>query len=218
MMSGCMAGPKYELTDPPRLAKRMTAPLDMPAPPADPGTLGPDDKIAIVVAREPDLSAASVMIDANGTFSMPGVGRIKATGHTPDELARQIAASLSANYINQPQVSINIVERASRRVTVEGAVTNPGIYQYPVGATLVDAIALAHGPQRVAKLDRVAIFRTEGDVRSVAVFDFKLVRAGRMSNPRLMPGDRIQVGFSGLTQVWQDFLQSAPVFNVFTRF
>lgn len=190
----------------------------MPDLPADPGTLGPDDRISIVVAREPDLSISNLMIDANGTFSMPGVGRIKAAGHTPDELAQQIATSLAVNYINQPQVSINIVERASRRVTVEGAVTNPGIYPYPVGATLADAIALAHGPQRVAKLDRVAIFRTQGDVRSVAVFDFKLVRAGRMGDPRLMPGDRIEVGFSGLTQAWQDFLQAAPVFNVFTRF
>lgn len=218
LLAGCMAGPRYDLTQPPSQPLRQSAPLDVPFEAADPGTLGPDDKISIIVAREPDLSSTSVMIDSNGTFSMPGVGRIKATGRTPEDLARQITASLASDYINQPQVAINIVERASRRVTVEGAVSQPGIYTYPVGATLIDAIALAHGPERVAKLDRVAIFRTQENTRTVAVFDFKLVRAGRMPNPRLMPGDHVEVGFSGLTQAWQDFLQAAPVFNAFTRF
>ena len=181
--------------------------------------LATDDSIMVTVVREPELSLAKVIIDADGQFDMPAVGRVTAAGRTPSEVAAEISNRLaSSSYINNPQVSVNLVQADSHRVTVEGAVVNPGVFPFQTNATLLDAIALAHSPTRVAKLNQVAIFRTVGGEHSVAVFDLKLIRANRMANPDLRAGDRVVVGFSNLSQAWQDFLQAAPAIGIFSRF
>mgnify|MGYP007056299579 FL=1 len=53
---------------------------------------------------------------------------------------------------------------------------------------------------------------------AVAKFDYAQVRAGTMIDPVLAPGDRVVVGTSGLSQLWQDFLKAVPAFALFTRF
>lgn len=180
--------------------------------------LGPSDVISVSVYREPELSLTSVTLDTAGDFQMPLVGRVEAAGKTPEEISRFLAERLRSGFIKNPNVAVNIVNATSRRFVVEGAVTNPGIYPYTPDTTLLGAIAAAKGPTRVARLNQVAVFRSRGAERTVAVFDLKAIRAGQAADPRLLAGDKVVVGFSGLTQAWQDFLQAAPLIGVFSRF
>lgn len=217
-LSGCVR------TVPTRIdtASAPLAPLTASAPGAFPVSndavlLNPKDRISVVVVREPQLSLPDVRIDEDGTFDMPVVGRIAAAGRTAAQISEEIRAGLGRNYLRQPIVSVNVVDFASNLVTVEGAVGQPGVYQFQPDTTLLGAIAMARGPVRSASLKQVAVFRTVRGVRSVATFDLASVRAGTMVDPVLMPGDRVLIGFSNLTQVWQDFLQSAPLLGIFTR-
>lgn len=176
------------------------------------------DKLSIRVVREPDLSLESVRVGEDGFIDVPVAGRVQAQDRTTAEIAADIRDRLGRSYLRNPQVSVNVIEFASLLVTVEGAVAQPGIYQFEPDTTLLGAIAMARGPVRVAKLDQVAVFRTIKGERSVAVFNLSEVRSGRMVDPAILPGDRILIGFSGLSQAWQDFLQTAPLLSVFTRF
>jgi polysaccharide export outer membrane protein len=180
--------------------------------------LGPSDVISVTVYREPEVSLQSVTLDTAGQFQMPLVGRVDAAGKTPDELSRFLAERLRSGFIRNPNVAVNIVNATSRRFVVEGAVVNPGIFPFTPDTTLLAAVAAAKGPTRVARLNQVAVFRSRGAERSVAVFDLKAIRAGQAADPRLQAGDKIVVGFSGLTQAWQDFLQAAPLIGIFSRF
>ena len=210
---------------PPSLATGMP-----PAPPlaggegdafAAPGAgeiLRPKDRLNLVVHREPQLSLENVRIDEDGGFAAPFVGRIRAAGRSTAEVAEDIRARLARDYLVNPQVTVNLAEPASHLVTVEGAVAQPGLYTFPPGTTLLGGIALARGPLRVARRDQVAIFRSDAGHRAVAVFDLDKVRSGEMLDPRLEPGDRIVIGFSGLGQAWLDFLSSASLLALFTRF
>lgn len=180
--------------------------------------LRPRDRINVRVLREPDLSLDEVRVGEDGYFDMPQIGRVRAEGRTTAEISDEIRQRLAADYLVNPRVAVNIVDYASHTVAVEGAVAQPGLYQFQPNTTLVGALALARGPSRVARLGQVAIFRQEGGQRSVAVFDLREVRAGRMVDPEIHPGDRVLVGYDGMQQAWLDILAAAPLLAVFTTY
>ena len=184
---------------------------------AQPYALHKADELSVRVFREPELSVEKVAISAEGTISLPLIGTTRAEGFTTAQLQDIVTGMLLEKGIKKPVVSINVVDYASHLVTVEGAVTKAGVYPFQPGARLSSAIALANGTNRVAQLDQVAIFRRTAEGLSVARFDYAAVRRGAMLDPVIMPGDRVVVGFSGLSQFWQDLLQALPAFALFTR-
>ncbi len=177
--------------------------------------LNASDRIAITVYREPDLSVADIMIGPDGMLAVPLIGAVMARGLTAAELSDVLTRKLADGYLRHPSVSVNMLEYASHVVTVEGAVEKTGVYQFKPGAKLSAALSLANGPNRVAKLDRVAVFRQSAEGVRVARFDYAAIRQGVMMDPVLAPGDRVVVGTSGSAQFWQDVLKAAPVFAVF---
>lgn len=178
----------------------------------------PRDKLSVQVLREPDLSLADVRVGEDGYFDMPQIGRVRAEGRSTAEISEEIRERLAQDYLVNPRVAVNVVDYASHTVAVEGAVVQPGIYQFQPKTTLVGAVALARGPSRVAKLNQVAIFRQQNGARSVAVFDLRQVRAGRMIDPEIHPGDRVLIGHDGMQQAWLDILAAAPLLAVFTNY
>ncbi len=180
-------------------------------------TIRPADTLNIGVFREPELSLQSVRVDANGAIAMPLVGPVQVAGLSPRDAEDRISQALRQGYLRNPEVSVNVVEYQSHLVTVEGEVENPGLFTFQPGTRLSGAIALGNGMSRVADRRDIAIFRTLDDGTYIAKFDYTAVQAGTMIDPVLMPGDRVIVGTNGLSQFWQDFLRSLPVFALFTR-
>lgn len=180
--------------------------------------LRPADIISVNVFREEQLSLPEVAVGADGRISLPLIGAVQVGGLTPSELAAQVERALGARYLHNPAVAVNIVSYGSHLVTVEGAVKEAGVYQFVPGTRLSGGISLAQGPDRVAKLTEVVVFRDSPDGRSVARFDYKAVRSGAMIDPVLEPGDRIVVGTDGLNAFWQDFLKVVPLIGLFVRF
>lgn len=180
--------------------------------------LRPADRLSVTVFRETELSLPEVSISAEGRISVPLVGPIQAAGMTVDQLETRIEELYDARYLRSPDVAVNVLEYASHVVTVEGSVTESGIFVFRPGTRLSGGIAMAKGVTRVADVREVAIFRQRGSEMLVAKFDYAQVRAGGMMDPVLQPGDRIVVGTDNLSQTWQDVLRALPVFALFTQF
>jgi polysaccharide export outer membrane protein len=156
-------------------------------------------------------------VDTSGRFEMPLIGTVQAAGKMPSELSAEIKGRLG-RYLVDPSVAVNVATANSQKVTVDGSVVDPGVFLLQGETTLTGAIALANGPSRVAKLSQVAIFRTVNGQRSAAVFDLRAIRNGQMADPRLVANDVVVVGFSGLSQGFQDFLQTVPLIAIFQPF
>lgn len=190
-------------------------------PPADPDAprtsyeIVPNDVLNLQVFQEPDLSNEELQVDNVGNIQMPLIGEIRAAGRSPSELAEEISDRLSREYIVDPQVVVSVSEAAARFVTVEGQVTQPGVYEIDRDYTLLSAIARAESPTDVAKLDQVVVFRTIDGQRMAGRFDLQDIRAGLAPDPQILGGDVVVVGFSSLKGAWRDFLRAAPVFNAF---
>ena len=188
-----------------------------PAPQPD-YVIGPLDRISIAVFQVPELSQDSVQVDSGGQINLPLVGIIQAAGRTAPQLSSDIAAKLGKTYLQSPQVSVMVVEANSQKITVEGAVNQPGVFPVTGPTTLLQAIAMARGPDKTADLKKVAIFRNVEGKRAVAVFDLGEIRAGKAADPAVYGSDIVIVEGSGVKTMWQSVIQAVPLIGIFRYF
>lgn len=177
--------------------------------------IGPLDELDINVFQVPDLTR-TVQVDASGNLLLPLVGEVQARGKTPGELARLIETRLEKDYLHDAQVTVAVKTASSLTVTVDGAVIEPGVYTLKGPTTLLQAVALAKGPDpRVANLKKVAVFRDVGGQRSSNIYDLKAIRAGRAQDPVIQGKDIIVVESSGAKSFLRDFISALPIVSAF---
>ena len=174
--------------------------------------VGPFDTIAVEVFGVPELSR-EVKVDANGRVSLPVVGELDAAGKTPAELQSTIVSRLRAGYVRNPQVTVNVREIVSRTVTVDGAVTRPGIFPVTGQMTMMRAVARAEGTSDKARERHVVIFRTVGGNRMAALYDLEAIRLGVYADPRVYPNDVVVVGKSRASLLFPQILQAASLIS-----
>lgn len=177
--------------------------------------IGPMDKLILRVFQVPDLSFDEIFVDAAGYLQLPLVGSVKASGLTTAELSNEIQRMLSTRYIRNPQVMITVAQAASQKVTIDGAVTRPGVYEMRGRTTLLQAVAMAEGPTRVADLGKIAVFRTVESRPAVAVFDLQAIRSGQATDPIMVGDDIVVVDTSVLSVRTQQLLQALPALASF---
>lgn len=177
--------------------------------------IGATDLLRINVFRVPDLSFEEIRVDASGVIQMPLIGTVQAEGLTPDELSASLATRLGAQYLRNPQITVTVLEAASQKITVDGAVTQPGVYEMQGRTTLLQAVAMARGPIAGADLNSVVIFRTIEGQRQFAVFDLAAIRAGEAPDPVVLGDDVIVVDTSFLSDVIQQVVRAAPSLYLF---
>jgi polysaccharide export outer membrane protein len=180
--------------------------------------IAPGDVVSLSVFGEPDLTIQRLPVDDAGYIQVPLLGAVQISGLTPAKATSLIASGLGTRFLRNPNVTLNVIEQTGQNVTVEGQVMKAGAYPVDGQTTLLGAIALAQSPTRIAKLDEVVLFRTINNQRMAARFDLSRIRAGRDPDPKILGGDVVVVGFSQAKSLYRDFLQAAPLFNVFTRF
>lgn len=176
--------------------------------------LGPLDVIEVSVFEVPELTK-TLQVSSGGEISLPLIGRVAVGGKTVSDVEGEIARKLAKDYLQSPQVSVFVKEYTSQRVTVEGAVNNPGVFPISGRTTLLQAIAMAKGPDRTADESGVIVFRTEGDTRTAAVFDLGPIRTGETADPTLIGGDVVVVDQSAARTAWRNLRESIGVLGFF---
>ena len=192
----------------------MIQPLDLSAPRPD-ASITPLDRLKVTVFREAELSVDDVAVDESGRISLPLVGGVLAAGKSTDQLSAEISGKLR-QYLKSPQVAVSMKQAASRRITVTGSVTQPGVYPLEGRMTLLQAVALARGPSQVASLDQALIFRLRNGQRSAARFNLDAIARGKAEDPEVISGDTIALGSSKMKTAWRDIVLSLRSFNIFS--
>jgi polysaccharide export outer membrane protein len=180
--------------------------------------IGVGDKLEVRVFQVADLSFEELLVDTSGNINLPLIGAVRSAGRTAGEMSADIAARLAAQYLRDPQVTVTVKEAASQKITVDGAVTKPGVYEMRGSTSLLQAIAMAEGPTRVADLTKVAVFRSIDGRRSVAVFDLSAIRQGRASDPQVLGDDVIVMDTSRLNSALREVVGALPALGAFAIF
>lgn len=112
--------------------------------------IGPEDLVEVTVAtglagEEPLVHQARVGRD--GSIETPLIGRVVVAGMEPAQASDQVAAAgVARGVFVRPQVSVAVVQQATHRITVLGAVGDPGVKDLPRGGCdVLSAIAAAGG-------------------------------------------------------------------------
>jgi polysaccharide export outer membrane protein len=152
--------------------------------------LRPGDSLTVAIIGVPDPSTNSVQIDDQGIISLPYIGTIKASGHTTASLTQQIReAYVTKKIYTSVDVSVSVTERY---VYVGGEVEKPGRIIWTPDLTAAKAIQAAGGFTLYAKEDKVGIVRNQ----TLYVLDIRLAQKNPSQDPRLEPGDSLQVSRS----------------------
>jgi polysaccharide export outer membrane protein len=150
----------------PATAAPVPAATPSPAATTSPPTeyqIGPEDILKVTVYGHEDLTQ-TVVVQSDGTFMFPLIGRIKAGDLSPKELERRITALLSQGFIRNPQVTVLVQEYRSKTIFVVGEITRPGTYPLSGARTLVEALARA-GPTTANASAEVVVVRPHGEVQ-----------------------------------------------------
>jgi polysaccharide export outer membrane protein len=214
-LSGCVAR-----TPPPESSARLTVVPDsseLPPPTrgdltaADrPALIGPLDTIQVDVFNVPELSR-EMQVDASGRISMPLIGTIDARGKTAGELANIIEASLRGRYVRNPDVTVNIKSSVSQVVTVDGQVTEPGLYPVTNQMTLMRVIASAKGLTEFARDDDVVILRTVDGRHMAGLYNLGAIQRGAYDDPPIYANDVVVVGDSPQRRMFKNIVSLAPL-------
>lgn len=119
--------------------------------------IGPQDVLTIQVFDQADLGGRYT-VDADGTFTFPLIGRIKAGGLTLRAFETDLRSRLADGYFKNPQVTVAVEQYRSQRIFVMGEVRNPGPVPLSGGMTLIEALARA-GSTLPSASGEVAIVR-----------------------------------------------------------
>ncbi|MFT3870286.1 MAG: polysaccharide biosynthesis/export family protein [Nibricoccus sp.] len=149
--------------------------------------LRPGDTLVITLQGVPDPTANSVQVDEQGLVTLPYIGPVTAAGTTTAGLSQKIRETyVSKKIYTTVDVAVSVTERF---VYVGGEVTRPGRIVWTPDLTLTKAVQAAGGFSLYAKETRINLVRD----RVAYPIDAHLAQKSPMEDPRLMPGDSIQV-------------------------
>jgi polysaccharide export outer membrane protein len=133
--------------------------IDLPPPPPMPYgdyRLDSGDKLSLLVFGQSDMSG-QFDVAADGTVTLPLIGRLTVRGLTAREVSAQ-AAQRYGTLMVDPKVSVDIA--AYRSVYVLGEVNRAGNFPYSPGLRVQQAVAIAGGFTRRAITDHIVLVRT----------------------------------------------------------
>ncbi|MFW2389386.1 MAG: polysaccharide biosynthesis/export family protein [Polyangiales bacterium] len=144
-------------------SKRGVQVTEMPPPATDDTTLGPGDAFSVRVYGEEALTG-SHQVAPDGTINFPLLGAVQVNGLEPTVVAQKIQTQLiERDLLRDPHVSVYVEEYASKRVSVVGAVADPGTFPLKPGMTVVQAISMAGGFSALADRDGTIVTRHVGE-------------------------------------------------------
>ncbi len=145
------------------------------------------DTLVITLQGVPDPTANSVQVDEQGLVTLPYIGPVTAAGTTTASLSQKIRETyVSKKIYTNVDVAVSVTERY---VYVGGEVARPGRIIWTPDLTVTKAVQAAGGFTLYAKETRINLVRD----RMAYPIDAHLAQQYPTEDPKLMPGDSIQV-------------------------
>lgn len=156
--------------------------------------LAPGDKLRVEVYKDAQLSQ-SLQVRPDGKVTLPLLGDIAAADLTPIQLRDRITNGLK-EYVQNPVVTVIVVEASPAMVYVMGEVSQPGSIPMRGSMTVLQALAMAGGFKEFANTKDIRILRkASGILNTVETIRFNYNEAvkGNGTPVFLLPGDMIVV-------------------------
>jgi len=148
--------------------------------------VGPRDVLNITVWNQPNLSG-KFTVEADGTFTFPLIGRVRAAGLRLRDLESGLKKQLADGFVRDPQLSVTVDQYQSQTVQVLGEVKTPGSYTLTGQMSLIEVLARAGSTTETA--GNTAIITRHASARPVGT-------SGTDTRPA--DGEVVRVNLKGL--------------------
>ena len=106
--------------------------------------IGPSDVLDISVLEDRSIDA-KVTVNREGTILLNVLEKVQVAGLSASQIEARLKSLLEASYLAKATVSVQVVEFASKPISVVGAVVRPGRISATGNTTLIQAITQAGG-------------------------------------------------------------------------
>ena len=151
--------------------------------------IGPEDVLDIFVWKEESLTK-TVPVRIDGKISLPLVDDVQAAGLTPLQLKEEITKRLSG-FVDNPTVTVTVIEANSYRVFISGEVKQPGIVRIRSEITLVKLIIMAGGFTEWANKRKISIITKENGKEKRITANYNKIIDGDKPDIVIKPGDTV---------------------------
>jgi len=177
--------------------------------------IGPDDEILLDITGDNEASY-QLPVSPDGTIKVEYVGQINVAGLSIAAAKSKIEQRLSGTYpairSGRTQVSVNIGNIRTIRVTLTGAATKPGTYSLPSLATVFNALYAAGGPNKNGTYRKIQVIRGNRVISTIDVYDF-LANGIQQGNIRLQDQDIIHIPVYGARVQFEGEVKRPAIFE-----
>jgi polysaccharide export outer membrane protein len=165
--------------------------------------VAPEDLLEITLFNMPETRLGvtprnnTVRVSQAGVIALPLLGDVPAAGLTVSDLEQSLRERYD-RYFHHPQVGVQVKDYRGQRISVIGAVRQPGVFPLTGPKTLIDLVALAGGLSEGAG-KQVYIYRKGPEGRQSYVVDLlTLAHHPGLVNMSVQAGDVINVPQAGM--------------------
>lgn len=158
---------------------------------SDQYVIGPEDVLFIHVWKEDALSK-TVPVRMDGKISLPLVDDVQAADLTPLQLKEFLTNKLKS-VIDNPTVSVTVMEANSFKVYVMGQVKQPGVHKLRSQTSFVQLITMVGGFTDWADQKNILIIRKEKGKEERIKVNYKRIIDGKDPDIIIKRGDTVIV-------------------------
>jgi len=156
------------------------------------------DRILLHVEGDSALSDTFTVV-AGPALRLPAIGEISLAGVPRADLEAHLTRELG-RFIKDPVVQA----RALIRVSVVGEVARPGYYAVPIDLVVADALMIAGGATKDARVEQMRIMRGDSPLWSGNQLQTEIARGATLDQLGIRAGDRLQVpGHRDAESTWR---------------
>ena len=148
-----------------------------------------DELELLLVGNENKL--VELRIDLSGTVLIPKIGNISLLNLSLSEANEKISTLISNSYVGTKSY-LNVKNPSLKKISVIGAVKNPGTYLVNPFISITEAIKYASGLKENASIRSVEVIDLKGNIEEYDLYDF-LIFGDRSSDSNLRNGDTVRV-------------------------
>ena len=151
-------------------------------------TVAPGDEVKLNLWGFTEIRA-NLIVDRDGTLTLPQAGPVSAAGLTFAELKKTIDTAYR-RILNDFELNVTMGKLHTITVYVTGHAARPGAYAVSSMATLIDVLSQAGGPALSGSMRAIEVKRGNKKIATLDVYDL-LLKGDRKGDSRLAEGDVI---------------------------
>jgi polysaccharide export outer membrane protein len=153
--------------------------------------IGPEDVLHIYIWKEEAMSK-TVPVRMDGKISLPLVDDVQAADLTPLQL-KEVLTNKLKTVIDNPTVSVTVLEANSFKVYVSGEVKAPGAHRLRSETSLLQLMTMVGGFTDWADKKKILIIRKEKGAEKRIKVNYKKILDGEEPDVTIKRGDMVVV-------------------------